>query len=170
MTRLVTDASRRGMTLLEVMASVLILSIAAAVVLPVIDAASRIYSETARTRNETGRIRYAMDRVTRVLRQAPSGATEGTLGISRFDVDTIEFTDGYGLDLVNGSLMLLDPVQDDAVLLDGVTTFEVIALSADGVTPVAADAPDTADRYRVRIVTPVTELRTIVYPRVGMTR
>ncbi|MBZ0171498.1 MAG: type II secretion system GspH family protein [Phycisphaerales bacterium] len=170
MNRVPGTQTRRAMTLLEVMASVLILSIAAAVVLPVIDAASRTYSETARTRNETGRIRYAMDRATRVLRQAPTGETEGTIGVTRFDAQTIEFSDGFGLELINGSLMLLDPVQDNAVLLDGVSTFELIALTQDGVTPVPGDAPETADRFRVRIATTVTELRSIVYPRVGMTR
>ncbi|USN98755.1 MAG: prepilin-type N-terminal cleavage/methylation domain-containing protein [Phycisphaeraceae bacterium] len=163
-------AHRRGMTLLEVMASVIILSITAVVVLPVIDAASRNYSETANVRSQTGRIRYAIDRVTRVLRQAPAGETSGTIGVARFDADTAEFSDGTGVDLVDGSLMLLDPVQDDAMLLDGVTAFELVALGSDGVTPVPGDAPETVDRYRVRLATADTELRMIVYPRVGMTR
>ncbi len=161
---------RRGMTLLEVMASIVILSIAATAVLPVIDASARTYSETARTRNETGRIRYAMDRAIRIIRQAPPGDTSGTIGITRFDAQTIEFTDGTGLELSGTSLMLLDATQDDAVLLDDVDTFEIVALDTDGVTEVPADAPETAYVYRVRIATADAELRTMVFPRVGMTR
>lgn len=161
---------RRGMTLLEVMASVVILSIAATAVLPVIDASARTYSETARTRTETGRIRYAMDRAVRILRQAPAGDIAGTIGISRFDSQTIEFSDGSGLELSGTSLMILDADQDDAVLLDDVQTFEIVALDTDGVTEIDAGSPETAYIYRVRIATPDAELRTRIFPRVGMTR
>lgn len=162
--------SRRAMTLLEMMAAVLILSIAATAALPIIDAASRTYTESARTRTETARLRYAVDRITRVLRQAPMGEVIGTLGIERFGDGLIEFTDGTGVQLEGDTLLLLDGDLDDAILLMGVSVFEIVALADDGSTTLAPAAAAEADRFRLRLATPATELRTIVYPRVRMTQ
>lgn len=164
------NASRRAMTLLEMMAAVLILSIAATAALPVIDAASRTYTETARTRTETARLRYAVDRITRVLRQTPVGEVVGTLGIERFGDGVIEFTDGTGVELDGVTLLLLDGDLGDAILLEGVSIFEIIPLADDGSTTLAPAAAAEADRFRVHLATPAAELRTIVYPRVRMTQ
>lgn len=162
--------ARPAMTLLEVMVSVVLLSIAGAAVLPVMDASARLYAESASTRGETGRLRYAMDRVVRVLREAPSGAAPGSLGLARLDDSSIEFEGGVGLALENGVLLIRDPDLGEGVLLTGAIAFSIRALDEDGVSELRGDGASRADRFLVTLSTGHAELRTVVFPRVRMTR
>jgi hypothetical protein len=158
------------MTLLEVMVSVVLLSIAGAAVLPVMDAAARLYAESAGTRGETGRLRYAMDRIVRVLREAPAGATPGSIGLSRLYASAVEFEDGAGLALEDGVLRIRHPDLGEGVLLTGVVAFSIVALDEDGARELRDGDAARADRFRVTLATGRAELRTAVFPRVRMTR
>lgn len=161
---------RPAMTLLEVMVSVVLLSIAGAAVLPVMDASARLYAESAGTRGETGRLRYAMDRVVRVLREAPAGEAAGSIGLSRFEASWIEFEDGAGLALEEGVLRIRHPDLGEGVLLTGVGGFSIVALDEDGARELRDADAARADRFLVTLSTRHAELRTVVFPRVRMTR
>ena len=152
----------RGFTLLELMATMLVVSIIIVVVMPVITTAVSRYGEAAAVRRTTERVSYATDRVVRLLREIPIDAN------GRADIDSLTGTgvtlnDASGVRLSSGALLLAEPGGDENTLCDDITTFEIQGYAADGVTT----TNDLSEIWsiRVRIVSDEVELRTLAFLR-----
>jgi len=158
---------RRGLTLVEMMASIVVIGIVCALVMPVILGASDSYAAAINARNGMEAVAFAMDRSVRLLREAPVGASANTLGVSIAQPAQLRFTDGRGLELdVSGNLLLRDAAGITYPLLDQVTTFQIDYLGTDGVTSTSG-TPTSTQRFRVKIVSRGIELRAAAFARVG---
>ncbi len=164
-----TCSSARGLTLLEAVLTVLILSIVAGVVTPVIVSATDNYAAAADARQRVERAASALDRVVRLLRETPLNSDDpALLGITSFDQASITFNDNRALAYDGGVLTLTDRDGRSGPLCDEVSSFVISILGTDGLTPVAHDTPQ-AHVFEVRLTSGGVDLRTRVLPRVRMT-
>lgn len=158
---------RRGMTLVEVVCAVVVIGVIAAVVMPIIAGATDAYASASSTRAAVESVAFALERSARLLRDAPPGAAEGQVGIASAGAAAITFTDGRGLELDGTTLLLRTGPSDTAPLCRGVTAFELTYLASDGVTSVQG-TPALTQRLNIRLAAAGAELRTSVFPRVGV--
>lgn len=159
--------SRRGFTLIEALMVVTILGIIAAGTLPIMQGVATNAAASDRTRRTCEAGAYAMDRIARLLRDAPAGTTTGTLAVTSAAPDTIGFADNRGLFIKGDQLWFRDQSGSEDVLITNVEAFEITYLAADGVTDTSA-TPQTTQRFVVRLVTGGLELRIAVFPRVRL--
>lgn len=159
--------SRRGFTLIEALMVVTILGIIAAGTLPIMQGVATNAAASDRTRRTCESGAYAMDRIARLLRDAPAGTTTGTLAVTSAAPDTIGFADNRGLFIKGDQLWFRDQSGSEDVLITNVEAFEITYLAADGVTDTSA-TPQTTQRFVVRLVTGGFELRIAVFPRVRL--
>jgi type II secretory pathway pseudopilin PulG len=158
-----------GMTLIEAVLSMLILSIVASIVLPILSSATEAYASAVDVRERVSRVSHAMDRIVRMLRETPL-AIDGTnqLGLTSVSIDHIEMIDGRGIYLQDHQLMMSDAHGLNGLLCDEVTLFEIHLLGPDGVTS-AQNSPTQAHVMHVYIEVGGIALRSVVFPRVRMT-
>ncbi len=167
--RLAPRPTRRGMTLLEAMLTIVIVSIIAAIVTPIVASATENYAAAANTRQDVEQAAFAMERIVRVLREIPlDEANPELLGISSLTSDSITLDDNRELRLVGERLVLTDRTGLSGDLCDRMTVFTVELFSTDGLTAVTADDP-AAHVLQVTLVMAGLDLRTRVMPRVRMT-
>ena len=159
--------SRRGFTLMESLMVVTILGIIAAGTLPIMQGVATNAAASDRTRRTCEAGAYAMDRIARLLRDAPAGTTTGTLALTSAAPDTIGFADSRGLFIKGTELWFRNASGDEDMLIANVEVFEITYLAADGVTDTSA-TPQTTQRFIVRLVTGGFELRIAVFPRVRL--
>lgn len=155
----------RGFTLLEVLAAVLVMGVIGAVVLPVVTTASESYTVTREVRNSTERVAFALDRVSRIVRQAPIGADDTGLGVQSASASSLEFTDGTGFRVEAGDLVMLVPGEDAALLCPDVDSIEITYLAADGQTNTLV-TPTETHRVVVSVVVDQLRMSVIAHPRV----
>lgn len=154
----------RAFTLVELTVTVVVMSIVAALLIPVIHGAADAYGSSVSTRQTSERVAYAMERTLRLLRDVPLGATSGTVGISVATDNSVTFTDGRRLRLESGSLILTD-AGVDAPLCREVQAFEIKYLAEDGRTS-SISTPTTTQRFAVTIKSGGFELRGAAFARV----
>ena len=157
---------RRAMTLVEMVAAIVVLSIVGAMVLPIMSGATDAYAESVAVRRASERAGYAMERSIRLLRDAPAGAGTGEVGVASASVDSVTFTDGRGLVLRGDTLMLSTP-SGESPLAAGVRGFSLGYIGADGVTSVIA-SPRQTQRFTIAINVDGLELRSAAMPRIRM--
>jgi type II secretory pathway pseudopilin PulG len=153
----------RGATLVEMIASVTILAIVAGTTLPVIHGATDAYAGAAETRRAAERGAYALERMIRLLRDAPEGATPGTLGIRASGPAELVFSDNRGVRLVGTSLMLVSVDGSESVLCEDVGALVITPLASDGVT---VATPGTAQRFHIDLTVRSLRLTAAVFPRI----
>ncbi len=153
------------MTLLELVAAMTVISVVAAVLLPVINGAADGYASAVSTRRAVEAVAFATDRAVRLLRETPEGATPGTVGIASSSADAVRFTDGRGLRRVGDTLEVLDETGAAAVLCRGVSAFEIGYFGDNGTTPTMG-TPTATQRYTVRLAASGAELRAVAFIRV----
>lgn len=156
---------REGFTLLELLAAIIVISIISAVVLPVITSASDSYTTTRDVRNSTERMAYALDRVSRIIRQAPIGAGGAGLGVQSATAESLQFTDDTGFDLDGTDFRMLVPGQDPAVICFDVDALSIIYLAKDGVTSTLA-TPEETHRIAITITSGDLRMSMVAHPRV----
>lgn len=162
-----TGRHRRGMTMVEVICAIVVIGIVAAVVLPVIAGATDAYAGATASRDAMESVAYGLDRSVRLLRDAPPGATAGTVGIASAGVSAVTFSDGRGLELDGSTLLLVTGPNDKAPLCRKVTLFTLDYIGRDGVTSVIA-APGQTHRINIRLAAAGADLATSAFPRVGL--
>jgi prepilin-type N-terminal cleavage/methylation domain-containing protein len=145
-----TPGVRSGLTLLELIASITIMSVIAVAVFPVIASAADGYASATRTRERTERVAFALDRCVRLLREATGSDPAGALDLASAAPDRVVFADGRGLGLSGTTLVYLEAGQPDAPLCRDVSAFEITYLASDGVTDTIG-APETTQRFNVSI-------------------
>ncbi len=156
---------RRAFTLVEVTVTVMILGIVSACVAPIVFSAGETYANAANVRRTAEKSAYAMERIVRVLRDSPGGATRGTLAIANAAPTLIRYTDGHGLELTSGTLYERSTDGVLSPLCDGVSSFIISYLASDGVTNSSA-APTTTQRFNITLVCNTFELRSGALARV----
>ncbi len=167
--RLAPRPSRRGMTLLEAVLSIVIVSIVAAIVTPVVATATENYAAAANTRQDVEQAAFAMERIVRVLREIPLDETDPQLlGIRSLTSNSITLDDNRELRLTGEQLVMTDKTGRSGTLCDSVTAFTVELLSTDGVTAVTPQDP-SAHVLQITLVSAGLDLRSRVMPRVRMT-
>jgi len=161
------DTILRAFTLIELIASMVVVGIVAAVAAPLIAAASDAYVAAAENRNRVEQVAHAMDRAVRLVRDAPSTAPgSGQPDITVAAVDNIEFGDGSELQLVGSTLMLTPAGGVAAPLCVGVTTFELTYIGEDGLWNTIG-TPQNTQRIGIRIVANGQELQSAVFLRIA---
>jgi type II secretory pathway pseudopilin PulG len=158
-------ACRRGFTLVEATAAIIIISSISACIVPVIFSAADAYANTAAVRRSSEKGAYAMERIIRMLRDAPAGGARGTLDITIAASNKIRFSDGHGAEVSGSTLNLRAADGTLSPLCDNITTFTIDFLANDGVTSTLA-TPTTTQRFNVTIVTDGFELRSSALARV----
>lgn len=160
------SAARRGLTLVEMIATVTVLGIVGATVLPVIEASGAHYAESASLRRSSDRVAFAVDRVSRVLREIPASEDGSGLAIETIREDEIALSNGTSIRLDGGQLLLEMDGRIGAVC-DGVSEFVVVATGADGVTS-TVESPQETRRIEFGIVADGLSVRSAVFPRACM--
>lgn len=160
-------SSRRamGMTLVEMMASIVVLSVVGATTLPLLFVAGDSLADATQTRRSAEHAAFAMDRTIRLLREAPEGATRGTLAISSASPSSVRFGDGRGIELTGSTLYLYDSAGTRAVLCEDVRTFTLGYLAKDGTTSTLA-TPATTQRFTISMNVGGMELGSAAFARV----
>lgn len=161
-----TQLGARGLTLVETMASIVILGVMAGVSLPMIDGASEAYARATEQRRATEQVAFALDRCVRLLRTVPLGADNASVGITSVSATAVRFADGRGLEVTGGVLMMRDSSGNTARLCADVQTFTLTPLASDGVTNTTA-TPGLTRRFNITIKTSKAELRGAAFIRVG---
>lgn len=156
-----------GLTLVEVICAITIIGVVAAVILPVITGATDAYATASNTRQAVDSVAFAVDRAIRLLRDVPPGTSEGAIGIANASSQSVLFTDGRGLELSSGTLLLRENATTTAPLCRNVTSFTLSYLASDGVTSALA-APTTTQRFNIRLAAAGMELRASAFPRVEL--
>lgn len=150
-----------GFTLLELVLAMIVMSVVAVIVMPVTVSATESFAQARSLREISESTLYALDRVVRLIREAPGGEATA-LDLIAADQDEIVFADGRGVRLTGTDLLL---VSGDAEfpLLRGVSSFELVYLESDGLT--AAGEPANAQRVQIRLSAQGMDLATVVFPR-----
>ncbi len=154
-----------GFTLLELLASIVVMSVISATIMPVIASASDSYVVARQVRSTTEQAAFALDRVTRITRQAPIGANDTGLAVVSASVRAIEFSDGTGVQLLGTTLEMLVPGDTPVPLCFEVESFSIEYLADDGVTSTLG-TPELTQRFVFTIVVDGVTLKTLVFPRV----
>jgi prepilin-type N-terminal cleavage/methylation domain-containing protein len=154
-----------GFTLIELLAAIVVMSIISVTIMPVIAAASESYTVARQVRSSTERAGYALDRITRVVRQAPIGTGSSGIGISAAGLSAVVFSDGSGFQLTDTTLEMLVPGENPTPLCFNVSSFTVRYLGDDGVSDTIL-TPTQTHRLAFTIITENVEMSVVVLPRV----
>lgn len=164
MRRRVRSSRRRGFTLVELLAAILVLSIVAAIVMPVTMSSYSSMADARRERAATERVAHALDRVVRLLREMPWSEDDEELDMPGSLASAFALGDGRGVGLVGTELRITDGTRY-AVLCPSVTTFEVDYIAADGVTSVRSSDPKSAHSFHVTLEADGVRMTSAVFPR-----
>ena len=156
----------RGITLLEMICAITVLSVIAVTVLPVINGAAENQYSAISMRRQAESAGFAMDRVVRVLRDVPLAAGAKKANITAGSATGITLSDGRAFSL-SGTDLYYNDGTTNAVLCRNVTTFAITYLGDDGVTSTLSDLMNT-HRFNVQIVVGDIDLRGSAYARVWM--
>jgi len=157
--------SNSAFTLIELLASIVVMSIISVTLLPVIGAASDGYASSRAVRSSTERAGFALDRITRIARQAPIGSGDVGVGITSASSNSIEYADGSGVQLVGSTLEMLVLGASPVPLCFDVDSFSIDYYADDGITSTSL-TPTLTHRFVFTIVTQGVELSVLVHPRV----
>lgn len=160
------SAARRGLTLVEMIATITVLGIVGATVLPVIEASGAHYAESASLRRSADRVSFAIDRVSRVLREIPATEEGNGLAIVTIRSDEITLANGTSIRM-DGDRLVLEIDGRVGAVCEGVSEFVVVATGADGVTSTVESPRDTR-RIGIGIVAEGMSVRSAVFPRACM--
>lgn len=157
-------ARRAGFTLLELTLSIIAVSAVSAAVVPLLVSATDAYAASRQARDAVNDAYFAIDAVSRLIREAPAGTTT-RLQVHAADEYALLFAPDQGVRLSGSTLELLTP-DGEAPLARNVESFTIEYLDNDGLTP-AAD-PAEAHTLRIRLTVSGMTLSAVVFPRVNI--
>lgn len=164
---MVSRRSHRGFTLVEMLISIVVMAMVGVVTLPIMMSATDAFVESAKARRTADDAAFALERVVRLLRDIPGGATNGELGITLATPDSIRFADGRGFELAGTELLERRADGTTGLLCENVTAFRLELRTEDGATS-ASSTPSVAQRIEVSLTVDQFKLNTIVFPRIGI--
>lgn len=134
--------SRRGFTLIEVIATILVLGIISAVMLPLLQASTQTYATAADQRSSGADLDNAVARIVGIIR----GITDAG-ALSAADEAGFELTDGTRVEFNGVALFLTTAEHEQSLLCPGIEDFELTWLGADG-SELDFDAGDGVEEVR----------------------
>lgn len=156
-------------TLIELLAAIVIISTVAAVASPIVLTATDAYAKSAEQRRGTERAAAALDRLCRILREAPAKATPaGATDFKNADISSFGLQGGIGVALTGGTLTLETSTVAATALCPDVTAFELTYLDASGAVVNVASGTDGVRRIIIRLAAGGTELTTTVGLRASL--
>lgn len=159
----------RAFTLVEALAVISLLGIMAAGTLPIVQGVATNAAASDRLRRATESNAFAMDRVTRMLRDVPAGTTPGTIALASASAKGVELGNGQAIEFKGDELLYQSASGDSDVLATNVSDFQISYLASDGTTSTLA-TPETTQRFLVRCVIDGFELRVVILPRARLTQ
>lgn len=157
--------SRSAFTLLELLLAVMIFAVISAVLLPVLNTSSEIFVTTRDVRTRSENVAAALDRLTRLIREAPIGADDSGVGVASATPTSVQFTDGTGFQLNAGAIEMLSPGAQPSPLCLDVDDLVIEYYASDGVTSTSS-SPSLTHRFAITVTSGDLVLSVIVHPRV----
>lgn len=157
----------RGFTLIELMASTVIVGILAGVVAPIILQLSTAHGLSSEQRQAAQAVGAATERVVRMIREAPAL----TVGSHSPDITTaapslLQFGSGHRVELIGSTLWLTVPGESASPLLQNVSLFNLTYLGDDGVTDTSLSLLVT-QRINIRLAAGGFEIDTAAFIRIA---
>ena len=159
----------RAFTLLELIVSMMVMSVIAVVIMPIIMSSTDAYAVSRDTRAGTDRVIYALERTARVVRQAPFAADESGLDVQSATASQFIFADGSGFRLSGSQLELLKPGGGSSVLCMDVDRIQLAYFDAAG-NPMSLVAPAQIHRVGLQISSGPVTLEMYAMPRAWIGR
>lgn len=160
-----TRCAARAFTLVELVATMVVVSVLAAASAPLILRAADAYADASSQRESAERLGLAMDRAVRMLREAPGvPADPDAVDIAAAEAQRVELGDGASLELVGSTLRLTTSDGQTAPLARNVASFNLEYLGDDGETD-TSDEPQSTRRINITIGVDGMELRASVFLR-----
>ncbi len=160
---------RRGFSLLEMIMASTVMSIVAVVIVPVIMASTDSYVSSRDTRASTDRVLYALERVARLVREAPFAADESGLDVLSATDAQLIFVDGSGVRISGDRLELLGPGGNASVLCTGIDKMDLSYFDSSGGSMGTAD-PRSIHRVSLWIQSGQITLEMYAMPRAWIGR
>jgi prepilin-type N-terminal cleavage/methylation domain-containing protein len=159
----------RAFTLIELLATLIIVSTVAAVASPIVLTATDAYAKSAKQRRSAERAAAALDRLSRILREAPAKATPaGATDFKAADSSSFGLVGGTGVALTGSTVTLETSGVPATPLCPDVTAFEITYLDSSGVAVNVALGTDAVRRVVIRLAAGGTELSTSVWLRASL--
>jgi prepilin-type N-terminal cleavage/methylation domain-containing protein len=159
----------RAFTLIELLATLIVVSTLAAVASPIVMTATDAYAKSAKQRRGAERVAAALDRLTRILREAPAKATPaGATDFKSADASSFALQGGTGVALTGSNVTLEITGVPATPLCPDVTAFAITYLDSSGVAVNVASGTDTVRRVIIRLAAGGTELSTSVWLRASL--
>ncbi len=163
-TRSARASRQAGFTLLELVAATTVMSIIAAVVMPIIVTATDSYAMSRDTRAVTDRVLYALERAARVVREAPMTSDGSGLDAQTATSTSFIFTDGSGLRISGTDFELLKSGGEASVLCSGVDQIRINYFDSAG-NPLSPIDPALVHRVNLQIRSGPVTLDMYTLPR-----
>lgn len=161
--------SHSAFTLLEMIAAVVVMSIIASVVMPLIVSSTDAYSVTKQARGESERALYALERLQRLVRETPWMSDDSGIGFTAADSGSLTLESGVRVRLDTDRLVIRDAAGAEHDLCTGVTTFVIRCYDASG-DEMAVIMPNEIHRVGIELACGSTTLSTYAMPRAWIGR
>ena len=142
----------------------IIMSVIAAVIMPVILTATDAYSTSREVRSSTDRVLFALERSARFVREIPFKDDETGLDILSASATQLMLNDGTGIRLEGSQLELVDESGVGAVLCDGVDRISFAYFDKAG-NPITLVQPALVHRVSLQIQSGSVVLKMYAMPR-----
>lgn len=153
---------RTAFTIVELVTAMVVMSVIAGVITPVIVSATDHYAASRDLRTAVDDGAFAIDAMVRIVREAPAHASGG-LDLASADQHSFIPSGGRGFRLVDGTLELVTE-SGSAPLARDVRSLDIVYVLDDGITA----APTPAEAHRVHIIADIggLVLSAVAFPRV----
>ncbi|MCA9309933.1 MAG: prepilin-type N-terminal cleavage/methylation domain-containing protein [Phycisphaerales bacterium] len=153
----------RAFTLVEVVATMLVLGIISGVMLPLLLTTTETYTTASDQRVAASNLDGALARIVQLVQAIPDEDADDAPDIAAGGDDFLELDDGTLLEVSGSGLFLTTPEQAAALLCPDVQSFELTFLADDGtaLNLQAGDDPGLVRRVVVALEADDIELRTV---------
>ena len=151
-------------TLLEMIVAMTIMSIIAAVIMPIIMTSTDSYAVSRDTRAATDRVLYALERAARFVRETPFAVDESGLAVQTANASQFILQDGSGFRISGSNFEILKPGGTSAILCSGVDRISLVYYDAGG-NPMSLVNPANIHRVSLQIQSGSTSLSMYAMPR-----
>lgn len=145
--------NRRGFTLVEVITVMLIMSLSAVVVMPVVSVLLTRIDDSQTRRSASASVHTALDQVAQTVRSWPveNGQLTGVVAYrDAGELVGLEISGAGGFRLDSGTLRLIDATGDEGVLCEAVDTLSLQVLGSGSDEPLVLDE-DLVNGVTVRV-------------------
>lgn len=157
----------QAFTLLEALVAIMVVGVIAALAFPLMHSSANNLANATSVSRTIDRCSYAIDRITRELREGEVDAVTGNILLQTADVDEVRFDSGRGFELDGDVLYVHDDTGVRSPLVQGVELFAVRYLAEDGVTDTQA-TPALTQRFEVELRVGGLTLTCAALPRAKM--